>query len=61
MDIEIKMFGGAYQDGKAPADTLGKVGYWLNDKDAGGDFVTLETPRGPVLINKRNILSVKKK
>lgn len=59
MNIEIKMFGGIYVEGKAPVDTLDKVGRLLNTESE--DFFILDTLKGPVLVNKRNILSVRKK
>lgn len=61
MEIEIKLAAsGAIEMGKAPKDTLTELAKLLNlnPKEV---FIEIETQRGPILVNKSNILTIKKR
>jgi len=61
MEVEIKLAAsGAIEMGKAPKDTLTEVAKLLNNNPK-EVFIEIETKRGPILINKSNILTIKKR
>lgn len=59
MNIEIKMAGGVYEDGKVHSEDLPTFMKFLNNIP--GDFFIMVKTKGPVLVNKANILSLRPK
>jgi hypothetical protein len=58
MEIEIKMTGGAAYTGDSPKDKLEEIARRLSNSS---EFIVFDTLNGPVILNKANILSVRKK
>lgn len=67
MDIEIKMLSGATVDCKSPSNDIETTCTWLqsqsktSDGKATGDFIIVPTRRGDIIVNKSNILYVRRK